>query len=84
MTSTAMNPISAKEARNQVCLVIGRFFYENGLAFNVGNSLFVNIYQSIGSYGHGLKPPSMHELSTWILKEKVKTAETIIKEVKKT
>ena len=50
----------------------------------MGNSLFVNIYQSIGSYGHGLKPPSMHELSTWILKEKVKTAETIIKEVKKT
>ncbi|PWA39471.1 zinc finger, BED-type, Ribonuclease H-like domain protein [Artemisia annua] len=33
-----MTSVSAKEHRNQVCLDIGRFFYENGIPFNVANS----------------------------------------------
>lgn len=51
----------------------------------MANSLsFVNMCQSIGSYGHGFKPPPMHEFSTWIFKGNVKITEIIVYEVKKT
>ncbi|PWA76070.1 zinc finger, BED-type, Ribonuclease H-like domain protein [Artemisia annua] len=33
-----MTSVSAKEHRNQVCLDIGRFFYDNGIPFNVATS----------------------------------------------
>ncbi|TXG47921.1 hypothetical protein EZV62_027215 [Acer yangbiense] len=58
-----------KEARDKTCMDIGRFFFENGIAFNVASSpSFINMCRSIGNYGRGLKPPTAHELSTTILK----------------
>ncbi|CAH1434057.1 unnamed protein product [Lactuca virosa] len=80
-----MTPTNAKEHRNQVCLDIGRFIYENGILFNVSSSpSFTNMVHSIGNYRRGLKPPSMHESRTWILQEEVKTTTTMVDDIKVT
>ncbi|XP_052624969.1 uncharacterized protein LOC128132437 [Lactuca sativa] len=80
-----MTPAKAKEHRNRVCLDIGRCFYENGMPFNIASSpAFVNMVRSIGDYGRDLKPPSAHELGTWILKEEVKTTTTFVDDIKAT
>ncbi|XP_038680576.1 uncharacterized protein LOC119981502 isoform X1 [Tripterygium wilfordii] len=80
MTST-----NAKQARSRVYLDIGRFFFENAIPFNVARSpSFINMCRSIGSYGRGLKPPTMDELRTWILKEELDTSEEIVNDIKKT
>ncbi|KAJ0757892.1 putative transcription factor/ chromatin remodeling BED-type(Zn) family [Helianthus annuus] len=80
-----MTPVNAKEHRNQVSKDIGRFFYENGIPFNVANSpSFTSMLRSVGNYGRGLKPPTMHELRTWILKEEVKTTTKMVNEIKAT
>ena len=80
-----MTPISLKEQRNKVCLDIGRFFFENGIAFNVARSpAFINMLRSVGDYGHGFKVPSMHEMRTWILEEEYNTTTKIVDEIKKT
>ncbi|XP_039117838.1 uncharacterized protein LOC120253587 [Dioscorea cayenensis subsp. rotundata] len=82
ITPTATN---SKEARNLVCLDIGRFFFENGIAFNVIKSpSFANMVMSIGNYGRGLKRPSIHELRNWILNEEIKTTNKIVEEMKRT
>ena len=76
---------NAKEHRNQVCADIGRFFFENGIPFNCAQSpSYYSMVRSIGNYGRGLKPPSMHEMSTWVLKEEVKTTTKIVDEIKAT
>ncbi|KAH7575918.1 hypothetical protein JRO89_XS02G0252400 [Xanthoceras sorbifolium] len=73
------------EARDRTCMDIGRFFFENGIAFNIANSpSFINMCRSIGNYGPGLKPPSPYELSTTILKEEESNTKAIVAEVKKT
>ncbi|XP_060961998.1 uncharacterized protein LOC115710731 [Cannabis sativa] len=74
-----------KEMRDNVCMDIGRCFYENALPFHLAKSpSFINMCRSIGNYGRGLKPPSMYELRTWILKEEIKTTDTIVEDIKKT
>lgn len=79
------NPRNEKEAINQTKLDVGRFFFENGIPFNVVNSpSFISMCRSIGNFGRGFKPPTSYELSTWILDEEVKTTQTIVDEVKKT
>lgn len=76
---------NSKEMRNRVCLDIGRFFFENAISFNAARSpSFFSMCRSIGSYGRGLKPPSMHELRTWILREELKTTKNVVDEIKKT
>lgn len=80
-----MTPAIAKEHRNQVCLDIGRFFYENGIPFNCARSpSYFNMLRSVGNFGRGLKPPTMHELRTWVLDEEVKTTSGIVDEIKST
>ncbi|KAM0018998.1 putative HAT dimerization domain, ribonuclease H-like superfamily [Helianthus debilis subsp. tardiflorus] len=80
-----MPPVSAKEHRNQVCLDIGRFFYENGIPFHAATSpSFTSMLRSVGNFGRGLKPPTMHELRTWILKEEVKTTTEMVNDIKAT
>ena len=44
----------------------------------------MKMLHSIGSYGWGLKHPSMHELRTWILKEELKTTNKVVEEIKRT
>ncbi|KAM0041362.1 putative ribonuclease H-like superfamily [Helianthus debilis subsp. tardiflorus] len=80
-----MPPVSAKEHCNQVCLDIGRFFYENGIPFHAATSpSFTSMLRSVGNFGRGLKPPTMHELRTWILKEEVKTTTEMVNDIKAT
>ncbi|KAK2638874.1 hypothetical protein Ddye_026669 [Dipteronia dyeriana] len=56
------------EAGEKTCIDITRFFYENGLAFDVARCpLFVNMLCSVMRYGCGLKPPTTHELSITLL-----------------
>ncbi|XP_062103247.1 uncharacterized protein LOC133814276 [Humulus lupulus] len=84
-TSIKMTPMSAKEHRNQVCLDIGRFFFENGISFNCARSpSYFNMLCSVGNYGRGLKAPTMHEIRTWIVKEEEKTTSEIVNEIKAT
>ncbi|KAJ9543747.1 hypothetical protein OSB04_023454 [Centaurea solstitialis] len=79
------SPTHPKEHRNQVCMDIGRLFFENGIPFNVATSpSFANATRSIGNYGRRLKPPTMYELRTWILKEEVKTTDEIVNDIKAT
>ncbi|PON98691.1 Ribonuclease H-like domain containing protein [Trema orientale] len=70
--------------RNRVCLDIGRFFFKNAISFNALRSPFFSMCRSIGSYGRGLEPPSMHELRTWILREELRTTENVVEEIKRT
>lgn len=78
-------PKTEKEARDEACLDIGRFFFENGLPFHVANSpSFISMVRAIGKYGRGLKPPTAYELSTWILDEEERRAKIVVDEVKKT
>ncbi|KAL0906544.1 hypothetical protein M5K25_025046 [Dendrobium thyrsiflorum] len=74
-----------REGRRQVCMDIGRFFFENAIPFNVAtSSAYFNMLRSVGLYGRGLKAPSMYELRTWILKEDLHNTEQSIEEIKRT
>ncbi|KAL0923237.1 hypothetical protein M5K25_007284 [Dendrobium thyrsiflorum] len=83
---TQMMPAAGtREGRRQVCLDIGRFFFENAIPFNVATSpAYFNMLRSVGLYGRGLKAPSMYELRTWILKEELHNTEQSIEEIKRT
>ncbi|KAK2650142.1 hypothetical protein Ddye_017631 [Dipteronia dyeriana] len=57
-----------KDARENTCMEITIFFYENELLFNVANSpSFTNMLRSVGNYERGLKGPTAHELNTTFL-----------------
>jgi len=76
---------TTRSARDQTCQDIGRFFFENGLAFNIANSpSFVNMCRSIGRYGTGFRPPTAHELRTSILKKEEESTDAIVANVKMT
>ncbi|KAK1587289.1 hypothetical protein Q3G72_011444 [Acer saccharum] len=76
---------SKEEARDRTSMDIAKFFFENGIAFNVASSpSFINMCRSVGNYGRGLKPPTSCELSTTILKEEESNTQAIVAEVKKT
>ncbi|KAL4574601.1 hypothetical protein LXL04_021435 [Taraxacum kok-saghyz] len=80
-----LTPAKANELRNQVCLDIGRFFFENGIPFNPATSpSYYSMMRSIGNYGRGFKPPSMHELRTWVLQAEVKTTTMIVDDIRET
>ncbi|KAK1571252.1 hypothetical protein Q3G72_014081 [Acer saccharum] len=71
--------------REKTCSDIARFFYENGIAFNVGNSpSFINMFRSVGNYGRGLKAPTSHELSTSLLLTEEEKTKAIVAKIKKT
>ncbi|RVW98873.1 hypothetical protein CK203_033820 [Vitis vinifera] len=58
------------EERKEVCRKIGRFICSKGLSFNtVNDPYWVPMVDAIANFGPGFKPPYMHELRTWILKE---------------
>ena len=74
-----------REARENTCMDIADFFYENGIAFNVASSpSFTKMIRSVGSYGRGLKPPTAYELSTSLLIKGESNTQAIVDEVKKT
>ena len=55
-----------------MCRKIGRFMYSKGLPFNtVNDPYWFPMIDVVANFGPGFKPPFMHELRTWILKEEV-------------
>ncbi|CAN6458842.1 unnamed protein product [Victoria cruziana] len=79
-----INETSKKEKRKQVCSEIGKFFFAHALPFNLCNSTyFTNMCESLGDYGRGFKPPSYHEMRTWILKKEVDDIRSVLENCKK-
>ena len=71
---TVLNEACRKELRKDVCRMVGCFMFSRVLPFNTVNDPFLlAMVEGIAKYGVGFKPPSMHELRTWILREKLKT-----------
>ena len=76
---------SVQDLRNRTVQDIGKFFFENGIAFNVANSpSFANMVRSVGNFGRGLKPPTPYELSTNILNKELENTKEVVDEIKKT
>ncbi|RVW96149.1 hypothetical protein CK203_037756 [Vitis vinifera] len=81
---TTLNSKWKQEERKEVCRKIGRFMYSKGLPFNtVNDPYWFPMIDAIANFGPGFKPPSMHELRTWILKEEVNDLRIIMKDHKK-
>ena len=67
-----------------MCRKIGRFMYSKGLSFNtVNDPYWFPMIDVVANFGPGFKPPSMHELRTWILKEEVNDLSIIMEDHKK-
>ncbi|KAG6500889.1 hypothetical protein ZIOFF_040750 [Zingiber officinale] len=70
---TTLNSTYKKDLLVDVKRRVGRFIYSAALPFNVVNDPYwLPMVEGIAKYGRGFKPPSMHELRTWILKAEVK------------
>ncbi|CAL2278771.1 unnamed protein product [Prunus armeniaca] len=81
---STLNSAYKQEERKEVCRKIGCFFFSRALPFNIVNDPFwLPVVEGIAAYGVGFKPPSMHELRTWILKEEVGDINTMMEEHKK-
>ncbi|KAG6503478.1 hypothetical protein ZIOFF_035793 [Zingiber officinale] len=66
---TTLNSTYKKDLRVDVKRRVVHFIYSAVLPFNVVNDPYwLPMVESIAEYGRGFKPPSMHELRTWILK----------------
>ncbi|RVW72655.1 hypothetical protein CK203_056576 [Vitis vinifera] len=73
-----------QEERKEVCRKIGRFMYSKGLPFNtVNDPYWFPMIDVVANFGPRFKPPSMHELRTWILKEEVNDLSIIMEDHKK-
>ena len=68
----------------EVCRKVGRFMYSEGLPFNtVNDPYWIPMMDAVTNFGPGFKPPSMHELSTWILIEEVNDLSIIMEDHKR-
>ncbi|XLR30688.1 hypothetical protein S83_058588 [Arachis hypogaea] len=80
-TQTTINNIFKKNSREEVCLEIGAFFYNNGIPFNVSRSEeYSRIFEKAIRYGQGFKPPSYHELRVPLLKKHVELVQQSLEE----
>ncbi|QHO56215.1 uncharacterized protein DS421_3g71820 [Arachis hypogaea] len=71
-TQTIINNIFKKNLREEVCLDISAFFYNNGIPFNISRSEeYSRMFEKAIRYGQGFKPPSYHELRVPLLKKHV-------------
>ena len=73
------------EARKkEVCRNIGLFIYSKCVSFNTAHDPYwFHMVDAIANFGPRFKPPSMHELRTWILKEDVNGVSIMMEEHKK-
>ncbi|GKV27719.1 hypothetical protein SLEP1_g36855 [Rubroshorea leprosula] len=68
-----------KEMRPLTIQYIARFFYENGIAFNVARSTsFKKMVEAIGQYGPNLRPPSYHELRVSCLNKELEHTKKLL------
>ncbi|KAG6519021.1 hypothetical protein ZIOFF_022510 [Zingiber officinale] len=66
---TTLNSAYKKDLLVDVKRRVGRFIYSAAFPFNVVNDPYwLSLVEGTAEYGRGFKPPSMHELRTWILK----------------
>lgn len=73
-----------KQLREKTCRDICRWFYDAGIPFNaVNHDSFGAMIESIGQYGMGLKPPSMHEVRVPFLKKEVDDTHKLMADHKK-
>ncbi|RVW76443.1 hypothetical protein CK203_056860 [Vitis vinifera] len=81
---STLNSKWKQEERKEVCRKIGRFMYSKGPPFNtVNDPYWFPMIDAVANFGPGFKPPSMHELRTWILKEEVNDLSIIMEDHKK-
>ena len=81
---STLNSRWKQEERKEGCRKIGRFMYSKGLPFNtVSDPYWIPMMDAVANFGPGFKPPSMHELRTWILKEEVNDLSIIMEDHKK-
>lgn len=81
---TTLNSAFKKQERHDVCRAIGRMFYTSGMAFNIANNpYYFAAMEKVSNFGPGFKPPSSHELRTWILKEEVEDIQKMMADHKK-
>lgn len=81
---TTLNSAYKKDLLVDVKRRVGRFIYSAALPFNVVNDPYwLPMVEGIAEYGRGFKPPSMHELRTWILKAEVDDINLIYEEHRK-
>ncbi|RVW84750.1 hypothetical protein CK203_046693 [Vitis vinifera] len=81
---STLNSKWKQEERKEVCRKIGRFMYSKGLSFNtVNDPYWFPMIDVVANFGPGFKPPSMHELRTWILKEEVNDLSIVMEDHKK-
>ncbi|XLR19659.1 hypothetical protein HN51_066391 [Arachis hypogaea] len=80
-TQSTINNIFKKNLREEVCLEIGAFFYNNGIPFNVSRSKeYTRMFEKAVRYGIGFKSPSYHELRVPLLKKYVKLVQQSLEE----
>ena len=73
-----------KELRERACGDIARWFYDAGFSFHAATlESFAIMYESIGQFGLGLKPPFMYELRVPFLKKEVEATEKVMVKHKK-
>ncbi|RVW92081.1 hypothetical protein CK203_037088 [Vitis vinifera] len=81
---STLNSKWKQEETKEVCRKIGRFMYSKGLPFNtVNDPYWFPMIDVVANFGPEFKPPSMHELRTWILKEEVNDLSIIMEDHKK-
>lgn len=69
--------------REEACLEIASFFYNNAIAFNVAKSEeFQRMLEMVSRNGLGFKPTSYHEIKTKYLKQKMEETTKDIEEHK--
>ncbi|XP_020973060.1 uncharacterized protein LOC107630989 [Arachis ipaensis] len=80
-TQTTINNIFKNNLREEVCLEISAFFYNNGIPFNVSRSEeYSRMFEKAIRYGQGFKPPSYHELRVPLLKKHVELVQQSLEE----
>ncbi|XP_073219750.1 uncharacterized protein [Cicer arietinum] len=68
-----------KEARARTVQYIARFFYTNGIAFNVASSKsFKLMLEAVGNYGLHLKPTRYHELRVPLLEKELEYTKALL------
>lgn len=82
-SQATINSIFKKNLREDACLEIASFFYNNAIAFNVAKSEeFSRMLEKVSRHGLGFKPPSYDEIRTKYLKQKMEETANAMEEHK--
>ncbi|XP_027340931.1 uncharacterized protein LOC113854230 [Abrus precatorius] len=74
-----IDSISETSLREEACLAISSFLYNNAIPFNVVKSEeFHKMCELIAENGIGFKPPSCHEVSVKYLKQKLEITKQVV------